>query len=270
MINMEFNNFIKFLKKYSGIIIITLIILFFLIVALLGINFGQWLVNIVFWFYDNTGDIGIYLGVFLISIFGNLTIIFPVPYLMALIIISVIPGVNPILIGIIGGLGACIGEILSWVIGNRSKNMIKKSERIDKMKSYVEKGWAPLIIIFFAATPLPDDVFLIVLGILNYSLIKTLIYCFIGKFILCFLCSALPIWLADTALGDFLFSMFGINLEAAESRIIPQSTPIELLISSFTWILTIIVLFLIMYVDWSKLIKKKKNDNNELDKQVHL
>ena len=92
---MEFNNFLKFLEKYSGIIIITLIILFFLIIASLGINFGQWLVNIVFWFYDNTGDIGIYLGVFLISIFGNFTIIFPVPYLIALIIISVIPGVNP-------------------------------------------------------------------------------------------------------------------------------------------------------------------------------
>lgn len=256
---MESISFVRILKKYSGIVIISTIILFFLIIALLGINFGQWLADIVIWFYDTSGEWGIYIGIFLISIFGNFTIIFPVPYLIALIVISAILPVNPITLGIIGGLGACIGEIISWMIGNRSQKIFKDSERFDKMKSYIEKGWAPLLIIFFAATPLPDDAFLIVLGIMNYSLTKTLIYCFIGKFILCFLCSALPIWLANTALGDFLFGLVGIDLEAAKSGIIPQNTPIDLLISSMTWILIIVIIFLIIYVDWNKLLKKWKN-----------
>ncbi|MBY9005554.1 MAG: VTT domain-containing protein [Candidatus Lokiarchaeota archaeon] len=248
-----------FLKKYSALVIISTIILFFLIIALMGINFGQWLADIVIYFYDISGEWGIYLGVFLISIFGNFTIIFPVPYLIALVVISAILPVNPITLGLIGGLGACIGEIISWTIGNRSKNLIRNSEKFERMKKYIEKGWAPLLIIFFAATPLPDDAFLIVLGIVNYSLAKTLIYCFIGKFILCFLCSALPIWLANTALGDFLFSLVGIDLEAAQTGIILQSTPIDLLISSMTWISVIVIIFLIIYVDWNMLLRKWVN-----------
>lgn len=248
-----------FIKKYGGIIFICGILFLFILLAVLNINFGQWLANTVYWFYEEFGDFGIYLGVFLISIFGNFTIIFPVPYTIALIVISaVIPGVNPILLGIVGGLGASIGEVSAWLIGRGSKEIIGDSESIKRMKGYVEKGWAPLLIFIFAATPLPDDAFLIVLGIAQYSIIKALIYCFIGKFVLCFLCSALPIWLADTALGQFLFNLFGIDLDAATKGIIPESTPLEILLSSLVWAASIIFLFLLVYIDWSKVIKKLK------------
>ncbi|MFX1586876.1 MAG: VTT domain-containing protein [Promethearchaeota archaeon] len=251
------SNMMVFLKKYGGIIFISAILILFILLALLNINFGQWLATTVMWFYEEFGDFGIYVGVFLISIFGNFTIIFPVPYTIALIVISaVIPGVNPILLGIVGGLGASIGEITAWLIGRGSKNLLKDSESVERMNRYVEKGWAPVLIFIFAATPLPDDAFLIVLGIAQYSIFKTLIYCFIGKFVLCFLCSALPIWLADTAFGEFLFNLFGINLDAASLGIIPESTPLEILLSSLLWAASIIILFLLVYIDWSKLIKK--------------
>jgi hypothetical protein len=122
------------------------------------------------------------------------------------------------------------------------------------MKQYVENGWAPVLIFIFAATPLPDDAFLIVLGIAGYSIFITLVYCFIGKFVLCFLSSALPIWLVGTPIGDLLFSLFGIDIEAARMRIIPESTLEEIIISSIIWAGTIIILFLMVYVDWGKLI----------------
>ena len=77
----------SFLRKYGGIIFITLIITLFLSLAFVNINFGQWLANTVMWFYRKFGEIGIYLGVFTISIFGNFTIIFPVPYTIALIVL---------------------------------------------------------------------------------------------------------------------------------------------------------------------------------------
>ncbi|MFX1234366.1 MAG: VTT domain-containing protein, partial [Promethearchaeota archaeon] len=234
----------SFLKKYGGIIFIGAILILFIILALLNINFGQWLANAVIWFYNEFGDFGIYLGIFLISIFGNFTIIFPVPYVVALIVISaVIPGVNPILIGIVAGLGASIGEVSAWLIGRSSKEIIGDSKSMERMKRYVDKGWAPILIFIFAATPLPDDAFLIVLGLAQYSLVKTLIYCFAGKFTLCFLCSALPIWLADTSLGIFLFGLFGIDIDAARLGIIPPSTPLEIFQSSLVWAESIILLF---------------------------
>lgn len=249
----------EILRSYLGIIAIGAIIVFFLIITLCGINFGQWLADLIIWFYDSFGDFGIYIGVFLISIFGNFTIFFPVPYVVALIVISAVigfPGVNPIILGLTGGLGATIGEIISWLIGRGSQGMIKDSKRIERMKGYVEKGWAPIIIFIFAATPLPDDAFLIVLGMVSYNLLITIFYCFLGKFVLCFLCSALPIWFADTVLGDLLFSLFGINLEAAQTGVVPATTPFEIIQSSIIWGATIIFFFLLMYVDWNKLINK--------------
>ncbi len=247
----------SFLRKYGGLLFISGIILLFIVLAFANINFGQWLADTILWFYEEFGDVGIYIGVFAISIFGNFTIIFPVPYVIALIVISaVIPGVNPLLLGLIGGLGASIGETTAWLIGRGSQEMIGDVESIERMKGYVEKGWAPLIIFIFAATPLPDDAFLIVLGIVEYSLVKTLIYTFIGKFVLCFLCSALPIWYADTPLGDFLFNLFGIDIEAAQSGNIPPSTPLDILTSSLVWATTIIIMFLLVYVDWGKILKR--------------
>jgi membrane protein YqaA with SNARE-associated domain len=249
----------SFIKKYGGIIFITLIIVLFLSLAFANINFGQWLANTVMWFYKKFGDIGMYIGVFTISIFGNFTIIFPVPYTIALIVISaVVPGVNPFLLALFGGLGASIGETTAWLIGRGSQQLIGDSESINRMKGYVEKGWAPIIIFIFAATPLPDDAFLIVLGIAGYSIVKALIYTFIGKYVLCFLCSALPIWLGGTTLGNFLFNLFGINLEAAKTGVIPPSSTLDLISSSLLWASTIIILFLLVYVDWGKIIKNIK------------
>ena len=259
--SIKISNRMVFIKKYGGIIFIFGILILFILLALLNINFGQWLANTVYWFYEEFGDFGIYLGVFLISIFGNFTIIFPVPYTIALIVISaVIPGVNPILLGIVGGLGASIGEITAWLIGRGSKNLLKDSESVERMKRYVEKGWAPILIFIFAATPLPDDAFLIVLGIAQYSIFKTLIYCFIGKFFLCFLCSALPIWLADTAFGEFLFNLFGIDLVAAQTGTVPASTPLDILTSSLVWATVIILMFLLVYVDWGKILKRIRKE----------
>jgi membrane protein DedA with SNARE-associated domain len=72
--------------------------------------------------------------VFIISIFGNFTIFFPVPYVIALIVISAVigfPGVNPILLGLVGGLGASIGEVTAWLIGKGSQEMFSESDRIE-------------------------------------------------------------------------------------------------------------------------------------------
>ena len=61
------------LRKYGGLMFIVAIIVIFILLAATQINFGQWLANSVIGFYDAFGDIGIYIGVFIISIFGNFT-----------------------------------------------------------------------------------------------------------------------------------------------------------------------------------------------------
>ena len=250
-----------FLERYGGIIFIGGLIVFFVILGISGINFGQWLANTALWYYYNYGDWGIYLGVFVISIFGNFTVIFPVPYTIAIIVLSVVvPGINPIILVLVAGLGAGIGEVSAWLIGRGSQEMLKDSEKMERMKSYVDKGWAPYLIFLFAATPLPDDAFLIVLGLAQYKLWKTLIWCFLGKFVLCFACSAIPIWLMDTPIGDAALGLFGINLEAAKAGVIPASTVFEVIRSTIMWVGTIVIVFLLVYVDWGKIFERFKKD----------
>lgn len=258
----------SFIIKYGGLIFIVAVIVAFIILAVTGVNFGQILANTVFDFYREGGDFGIYLGIFLISIFGNFTIIFPVPYVIAIIVISaVVPSVNPIILGIVAGLGASIGEVSAWLIGRGSKEFAKDSEQMNRMAKYVEKGWAPLLIFIFAATPLPDDAFLVVLGFAQYSLMKTLIWCFFGKFVLCTLMSAIPVWIygINEPLGDFFLGLFGINLETAQTGIIQPSTPDELITSTVMWIGTILIMFLLIYIDWGKVFKRNKKDKNHPD-----
>ncbi|MHA1147272.1 MAG: YqaA family protein [Promethearchaeota archaeon] len=251
----------SFLQEYGGLLFIGGLIIFFIIIGVSGINFGQWLANTALWYYNQYGNWGIYIGIFLISIFGNFTVIFPVPYTIAIIVISVVvPDVNPFLIGAVAGLGAAIGETSAWLIGKGSQEMLHDSEKLERMKGYVDRGWAPYLVFIFAATPLPDDAFLIVLGLADYKLWKALIWCFLGKFVMCFVCAAIPIYLAGTPLGDTLLGLYGIDIEAAKAGIIPESTLADVIRSTIVWIVTIVAVFLLVYVDWGKIFKRFKKE----------
>ena len=146
---------------------LVLTVLAFIAVIYCEINIGMELYQFVLRFYNEFGILGVSLGVFIISIFGNFTIIFPIPYLFTLILISLLPDFhnNPLMLLILGfsaGLGASIGEITAWVLGKVGKETLKDSSNLEKMNQWVEKGYAPFLIFLFAATPLPDDAFMVV------------------------------------------------------------------------------------------------------------
>jgi membrane protein YqaA with SNARE-associated domain len=188
----------------------------FVILALLKIGFGQLMTNAIVWFYDKIGLFGLYVGVFIISTFGNFTVIFPVPYTFALFAVATIPGANVFLIGLSGAMGATIGELSAWAIGKSSQEALGESEKIQRMKKYVDRGWAPVLIFIFAATPLPDDAFLIVLGFANYKFKKIFPWMFIGKFCLCAFNAAIPIWLMNIPMngefGTWLFNLYNAGV----------------------------------------------------------
>ncbi|MHA2407625.1 MAG: YqaA family protein [Candidatus Ranarchaeia archaeon] len=126
-----------------------------------------------------------YFGAFLISLVGNLTVILPIPYIIALFTLGSI-GLNPIFLGIVGGIGATIGEFSAYAIGRglSMTDLVERyGERMLRVNELIEnKGF--LAVFFFAVTPLPDDMILIPLGIINYPYRKTLVAMFTGKTIL--------------------------------------------------------------------------------------
>jgi|Deesub1362B_J571_1020462.scaffolds.fasta_scaffold00003_421 membrane protein DedA with SNARE-associated domain len=126
-----------------------------------------------------------YIGAFIISLLGTLTVIFPVPYLITIYIMGASKAYNPVLIGILGGLGATFGEYFLYVLGRGGRHLVdpNKLKNLDIMRRYLDKyGW--LAIFIFAVTPLPDDILYPILGLMKYNAFYTFIACFAGKAIL--------------------------------------------------------------------------------------
>ncbi len=246
------------LAKYSGLIALLLIIVVFIVFASSGINIGQWFADTMI---SMSGGLGIYLAIFLLCLIGNATVIFPVPYTVVIIIISAIVGSSepwyfPLVIGIFAGAGSSVGETTAWFVGRGAREWarFKDSEKVKKMKRWVDKGLAPIMIFLFAATPLADDPFLMVLGFMGYALWRAIMWCFLGKWLMCFIVSGLTIWAAETDWGRSLIKLFGIDIVSARTGTVPTDT--DLVSSTIVWIVTFGVIIALVYVDWDKVVAK--------------
>jgi membrane protein YqaA with SNARE-associated domain len=124
-----------------------------------------------------------YAGAFLISIFGNFTIFFPVPFTITIYAFGAT--LNPLLLGLVCGIGSTIGEASAYLVGVGGRKVIEGrfEERLESAKRLIERYGATIIFIF-ALLPLPDDVILIPLGVLRYDLKKALGAMFLGKTIM--------------------------------------------------------------------------------------
>ncbi|MGQ4913290.1 MAG: YqaA family protein [Candidatus Asgardarchaeia archaeon] len=139
------------------------------------------------WMFEFGATYG-YLGAFLISVFGNFTIVFPIPYSVAIVALGAY-GLDPILLGLSAGLGATIGELSSYLLG-RGMSMAQLEEkyghRLKKVRQLVEE-YGYFAVFLFAATPLPDDMVMIPAGIIGLSLPRVILASFLGKVLLAML-----------------------------------------------------------------------------------
>ncbi len=123
-----------------------------------------------------------YPGLFIVSVIGNASIILPLPTILFVIAFAKIAN-NFLLVGIVAGAGAAIGELTGYYAGRGGRLLVEKSHKdlFSKTKKWTEKYGMFLVIIFFAATPLPADVIGIIAGIIKYDVKKFLLANFIGK-----------------------------------------------------------------------------------------
>ncbi len=135
------------------------------------------------WSQDIAGTWG-YIGIFLVNFIGAATVIFPVPAFLVVFLFGAI--LNPWLVGISAALGAALGELTGYAVGLGGKKVIEKKHGkwLKKANEWMVKYRAFLIIVLFAATPLPDDVLGIFCGAIKYDLKKFLLASFTGKLIM--------------------------------------------------------------------------------------
>jgi membrane protein DedA with SNARE-associated domain len=130
-----------------------------------------------------------YLGAFLISVIGNATVLLPgivLPILTALGVdfYQASGGLTgPIMIGLVGGAGAAIGEIVGYIAGYSGSRIAKRSKMYSRVESWMRR-WGALAIFIFALVPLFFDLVGLVAGALRFPLWKFILLCWAGRTLL--------------------------------------------------------------------------------------
>ena len=123
-----------------------------------------------------------YLGVFLISLTLNATVVLPAGnFLIIATLGAALPSAT--LVGIIGGLGAAIGEFTGYAAGYSGQAIIHKHRLYTRLGEWMKK-WGSLTIFVLSAAPLFFDIAGIAAGALRFPIWKFFIACWLGRTVL--------------------------------------------------------------------------------------
>ncbi|MCC7552575.1 VTT domain-containing protein [Candidatus Micrarchaeota archaeon] len=126
-------------------------------------------------FFESFG----YMGAFVISLIGSATIIFPIPSWAVVFIMS--KSYNPIILGIMAGLGGGIGELTGYYLGKGGTHLLNKEKKAKQYSEYVNK-YGCLAVFVFSFLPNPVfDIIGITAGAMHMNIWKFLIAAILGK-----------------------------------------------------------------------------------------
>jgi membrane protein YqaA with SNARE-associated domain len=189
------------------------------------------------WLYIFATQYG-YLGIFLISLIGAMSIFVPIPYTVVIFILGGLETFDPFLIAVAAGIGSAIGEFSGYLLGVGGRKVI--GDRYKKRMEFITKlfkKYGSVAIFIFALTPLPDDLLFIPLGVMRYSLLRAFIPAVLGKFF-----SNLIIAYSGRLSLDIVKNIFGVEGEG-----------MSLLIGTIIGIVLLVIVIIIMFkVDWEK------------------
>jgi len=123
-----------------------------------------------------------YLGAFLISLVSNASIVLPTPGLLLLFALGA--AFNPVLVGVVGGVGGAIGELSGYIAGHSGRGIAQNSKWFNRAERWVSR-WGTLTVFVFSLIPaLPFDAAGVAAGVVHFSIKKFLVACFLGKTLL--------------------------------------------------------------------------------------
>ena len=129
-----------------------------------------------------------YWGAFLISLIGNATVILPGAVLPILSTIGVVlypvtgPS-GPIIVGLVGGIGAAIGEMTGYMVGYSGRGIVERANLYKRLVEWL-KRWGTLAIFILSLVPFFFDLAGIAAGVLRFPLWKFILACWLGRTIL--------------------------------------------------------------------------------------
>ncbi|MEM2060516.1 MAG: VTT domain-containing protein [Archaeoglobaceae archaeon] len=178
-----------------------------------------------------------YPGIFLISLISNSIPFVGLPYLNFLFALSPFFSFEDlVVVSILSALGASIGKIFVYTIGAGMR--LTLSEKTKENLMFFEKifkKWGFFAIFLFAASPLPDDVLYIPLGIAKYRIS----YYFLAVF-----------------LGKLVITSYVLVFGRITSGVIKEIVGSNFLGILLFFSLTLLISVLVIKIDWKKLFEK--------------
>lgn len=119
-----------------------------------------------------------YVGVFFIELANSATIMFPTPgqtYTFALGVT-----LNPLLIGLIGGIGSAIGELTGYAVGAKTGQRFKGGRFFSRLQRFTMR-WGGVSLFLFATIPGPFEVAGLWAGTVRYPLARFFVFVAVGK-----------------------------------------------------------------------------------------
>jgi membrane protein YqaA with SNARE-associated domain len=123
-----------------------------------------------------------YLGIFLLSILANATVLLPAPGILFVFTMGAI--YNPIGVAVAAGLGAAIGELTGYLAGFSGQAVVERVEYYETLLKWMEehKNLSSFAILFLAFIPNPlFDLAGIASGTLKIPIPRFLFFVSIGK-----------------------------------------------------------------------------------------
>ena len=122
-----------------------------------------------------------YLGVFLVSLLSNATVIFPAPSLVLPFTMGAV--LSPWLVALVAALGAALGELTGYLAGYSGQAIIEDKATFARVSQWMREARSAALVIFILAfLPLPlMDLAGIAAGALKMPVSRFLFWCFWGK-----------------------------------------------------------------------------------------
>lgn len=186
-----------------------------------------------------------YLGTFIVSIIGNITVFSPLPYAAVVFFLAAF-GLHPLWLGILTGLGATLGELVSYGVGWSGSSLFKRKRpaSYQAIRAFVHRRpvVTQVLIVAFASLPLPDDMLTLPLGMIRY-----------------------PLWhLIPAMLFGKILAGLGIAILGLFAHDVVFSTEISLgsvIMNAFLFLLFVFLIYALVKLPWAKILQKiEKNE----------
>jgi len=123
-----------------------------------------------------------YLSSFLISLIGSATVILPAPGLA--LILALGAHLNPLLLGVVAGIGSGLGELSGYLAGKAGRNLVNREGRFNTFLHNMTTRFTSPALFILAILPLPIFDFAgILAGALRMPVLRFLAVVISGKII---------------------------------------------------------------------------------------